>query len=222
MSKKYIFLTGAPGSRWGRLERMLYSAAPGLIDTSSNLKYLQDHPDHGTQHVYTFWGPYHQHGDGFDRLDLLGPDRIMSEIEQAYNPKAPGRLRFIRCHWFAYQLDWIADNLPEVDSLMVMREPEMCYRWWHESGGWDINYPNYEWYSNDRNLKREIMTQTKLMQKFITERKLMMSYNLSQPEEWLQANMPEVELLNRGIVTQPLDDTLWPILYRGSHETNTA
>ena len=63
------------------------------------------------------------------------------------------------------------------------------------------------------------MTQTKLMQKFITERKLMIGHNLSQPESWLGANMPEVELLNSGIKTQPLDDTLWPVLYKGNNET---
>jgi hypothetical protein len=98
----------------------------------------------------------------------------------------------------------------------------MCYRWWHESGGWDINYPNYSWFGSDEVLKREIMTQTKLMQKFITDRGLKIDYNLSQPKEWISTYMPEVELLNKDIKTNPLDDTLWPILYRGSHETNTA
>ena len=219
MNKKYIFLTGVPGSRWGRLERMLYDAAPGLVDVSCSQKYLQDMPGHGTQHVYTFWGPYHQHGDGFDQLSLLGPDRIMAEIEQAYNPDASGSLRIVRCHWFSYQLDWIAQHMPWIDIMMVMREPEMSYRWWHESGGWDISYPNYKWYGSDEVLRRQITVETKLMQKFISERGLTIDYNLSQPKEWLQSHMPEVELLNRDIKINPLDDTLWPVLYRGKSES---
>lgn len=217
MNKRYLFLTGVPGSRWGRLERMLYKAAPGLVDMSSNLNYLQDNPEHGTQHVYTFWGPYHQHGDEFDQLSLLGPERIMAEIESAYSEhNAPEPLRIIRCHWFAYQLDWIAENLPEVDIMMVMREPEMSFRWWIESGGWDINYPSYKWFSTSEVLKREIMTQTKLMQKFIKERGLTIDYNLKESEKWMAKHMPEVTLVNSNIQNQPLDDTLWPVLYRGS------
>ena len=61
------------------------------------------------------------------------------------------------------------------------------------------------------------MNQTKLQQKFIKERGLMMGYNLSQPKEWMQANMPEVELLNKDIQINPLDDTLWPVLYKGKN-----
>lgn len=212
---KYIFLTGVPGSRWGRLERMLYNACPGLIDMSSNISYLQDMPTHGTQHIYTFWGPYHQHGDGFDRLDLLGPEEVMRQIESAYDPDQEG-WRIIRCHWFSYQLDWIVENLPDVDIMLVFREPEMSYRWWHESGGWDINYPNYAWFGTDENLKREIMTQTKLMHKFVKEKNLKIDYNLAQAEEWIKKYLPSIQ--PKEIVKNPLDETLWPVYYRGLGE----
>jgi hypothetical protein len=215
--KKYIFLVGVPGSRWGRLEAMIYKSAPGYIDVSCKAPYLQDMPNHGTQHIYTFWGPFHQHGEGFDRLDLLGPERVMGEIESAYNPNDPGKVRIIRCHWFSYQLDWIAENMPWVDILFVLREPEMCFRWWKESGGWDISYPCYKWYSNDEVLKRQILQETRLMHKFINERRLKITDNLQKPREWIKNNMPEVlEHINTDITVNTLDQTLWPVIYRGT------
>lgn len=217
-NKKYIFLTGVPGSRWGRLEAMLYRALPGYVDTSCKKPYQQDRPTHGTQHIYTFWGPFHQHGENFDRLDLLGPERVMAEIDAAYDDNDAGEVRIIRCHWFAYQLDWIAENMPWVDILMVLREPELSYRWWHESGGWDISYPNYKWYSNDEVLKRQIFQETRLMDKFIAEQGLEIKYNLAESALWLKEYMPEVyERINTDIVINPLDETLWPVLYKGKN-----
>ena len=216
-NKQYIFLTGVPGSRWGRIENMLYKTCD-IVDTSCKLPYHQDLPSHGTQHIYTFWGPYHQHGEGFDRLDLLGPERVMAEIDAAYDDNDDRPVRIIRCHWFSYQLDWIAENMPWVDILMVLREPEMSYRWWHESGGWDISYPNYTWYGSDTVVRRQIDVETKLMVEFIREQGLRIDFNLSQPEKWLETHMPEVMYeINSNIDINPLDNTLWPVLYKGSN-----
>jgi hypothetical protein len=141
----------------------------------------------------------------------------MGEIESAYNPNDPGKVRIIRCHWFSYQLDWIAENMPWVDILFVLREPEMCFRWWKESGGWDISYPCYKWYSNDEVLKRQILQETRLMHKFINERGLKITDNLQKPREWIKNNMPEVlEHINTDITVNTLDQTLWPVIYRGT------
>lgn len=216
MNKRYIFLTGVPGSRWGRIEQMMYQNAD-IIDVSCKQNHQQNDPGQGTSHIYTFWGPYHEHGDGFDRLDLLGPNEVMRQIDQAYHPLDSRPVRIIRCHWFAYQLDWIAKNMPWVDILLAFREPEMSYRWWHESGGWDISYPTYEWFGTDTVLKREIMTQHKLMIKFMRERGLSQTFSLADCDKWIKAWMPEyyTQITSQPIKTRPLDDTIWPVLYKG-------
>jgi hypothetical protein len=215
-NKKYIFLTGVPGSRWGRIEQMMYQVSD-LVDTSCRQNHQQNLPAHSTRHIYTFWGPFHEHGDQFDQLSLLGPDRVMAEIDAAYDPADSRPYRIIRCHWFSYQLDWIRTNMPWVDIIMMFREPEMSFRWWHESGGWDISYPNYAWYSNDLVLRRQIMTEHKLMLKFMREQGLQQDINLGQPHEWFQKHMPEVsEHFTGTIKLNPLDDTLWPVLFRGT------
>lgn len=215
-NKKYIFLTGVPGSRWGRIEHMMYQNCD-IVDVSCKMHHQQNIPEHSTKHIYTFWGPYHEHGDGFDRLDLLGPDEVMRQIDAAYDDNDPRPIRIIRCHWFSYQLDWIRENMPWVDILMVFREPEMSYRWWHESGGWDISYPNYAWYGTDQVLRRQIMVEHKLMLKFMREQGLTQDYNLGDPVPWFKAHMPEysAQITSGPIKQNPLDDTLWPVLYKG-------
>jgi hypothetical protein len=230
-NKKYVFLTGVPGSRWGRPENMIYEQAD-IIDISCRWPHQQDNPKHGTRHIYTFWGPFHEHGEQFDRLDLLGPGEVMRQIDAVYDDNDPRPYRIIRCHWFSYQLDWIAEHMPWIDILMVFREPEMSYRWWIQSGGWDISYPNYTWYSNDAVMKRQIMIEHKLMLKFCRDHGLKQERNLAEPNEWFAEYWPEVAQHFKGKfnnesarvlkrkkgdteVLTPGDETLWPVLYRG-------
>jgi hypothetical protein len=220
-NKKYIFLVGVPGSRWGRIESMLYQLNSDLIDVSCKSPHQQDHPEHGTQHIYTFWGPYHEHGDQFDRLDLLGPQEVMRQIDAAYDDNDPRPYRIVRCHWFSYQLDWIRENMPWIDVLMVFREPEMSYRWWIQSGGWDISYPNYAWYGTDQVLRRQIMVEHKLMMKFAREQGLKQTHHLGKALEWFDNFMPEMSrtFKHQNLKNNPLDDTMWPVLFRGTGNT---
>ena len=27
-----------------------------------------------------------------------------------------------------------------------------CFDWWKQAGGWDISYPNYQWYVDDHHM----------------------------------------------------------------------
>ena len=49
---------------------------------------------------------------------------------------------------------------------MVYRNCYECYKWWHEAGGFNIEYPNYKpYYKNSDNMWCEITSQnTKIMQ----------------------------------------------------------
>lgn len=218
---KYVFLTGVPGSRWGRLEWIVRDNSP-IVDQSSWLQHNQDRPENGTEHYHRFYGPYHNYGEMFDVMHLIGPDAVMREIERSYSkPQPKHKIRFVRCHWFAYQLDWIKENLPEVDILMMMREPQQSLDWWLESGGWDIQYPNYQWYNNSHNMRRQIMIENACMEKFIRENDLKMNYPVAETPQWIKANWPELlkHLPNNHTyheyLIKPSDHTLFPVLYRG-------
>ena len=42
-NKKYVFVTGVPGSRWGKVEQAIRRVT-NVVDQSSWLPYLQDDP----------------------------------------------------------------------------------------------------------------------------------------------------------------------------------
>ena len=232
-NKKYVFITGAPGSRWGRLEYMLRDQT-SIVDDSAWMPFLQDQPKNLTAHVHKFFGPYQQHGERFDVLHILGRNGIYDELDRAFDSNNTSRIRFVRCHWFAYQLDWIKENLPEVDILMMFRESNMCYEWWHRSGGWDIQYPSYKWYGDSEMMRRQIIIENECMIKFMREQRLKMNYCMSQANLWIQTNWPEWipylepdkdwygEWSAKNQQSMLGDEsgndlTLWPVLYRGSH-----
>ena len=107
----------------------------------------------------------------------------------------------------------------------MFREPEMCKRWWHESGGWDISYPSYEWYGTSAVLNREIDVETKYMYKFVRDNNLEFDFNVSQIDEWLEKHLPAVHESGAKFkqYTRKLDETIWPILYKGkNHAENTS
>lgn len=217
---KYVFITGVPGSRWGRLEWILRDNTE-IVDNSHWMPYLQDTPKNSTEHFHRFFGPYHQYGEKFDCLHLLGPEGVIKECERAFDPSAEGKIRFIRSHWFSYQLDWIAENLPEVDILMMMREPQMSLNWWLESGGWNIEYPCYKWYGNTEHMRRQIFIENECMEKFIRKHQLKMTHNVKNTPMWVDEHwnnwndyLPPNKTYHLPFLKDE-DSSLYPVLYRG-------
>jgi hypothetical protein len=219
VDKQYILTVGIPGSRWGRLESILCDTHREWVDSSSWKNYTMDMPLNNTGHMHSFWGPYNRLGAEFDQLDLLGPEQFKYLMDKEFEPNNTAPYRFIRCHWFCYQLEWLEKNCPDMWILLMFREPEMSLRWWHESGSWDISYPNYKWYGTSDVLERQANVENKYMHKFIKDRGLTFDYSLKDADKWYAKHMPELGDLS-GIdwpaFAQPdgLDRTLWPILYK--------
>ena len=219
-NKKYVFVTGVPGSRWGKVEQAIRRVT-NVVDQSSWLPYLQDDPQNLTEHVHKFYGPFMQHGDRFDNLHIMGPDAVIEEIDRAYDNSDPRPIRFVRCHWFAYQLDWIAENLPEVDIMMMFREGTISLKWWLESGGWNIQYPCYKWYGDTEKLRRQIHIENECMLKFMREQKLNQSYDVTTDglKKFIHEYWPDIEehIVNDEWPEFNIQDkTVWPVLYKGT------
>jgi len=45
-------------------------------------------------------------------------------------------------------------------------------QWWLQAGGFDITYPNYEWYQNESTMAVQIHQQNKLILDFARQHKL--------------------------------------------------
>ena len=137
---KYVFVTGPPGSKWAGLTKWI-SQSTTIVDSSDDTPWRIDNPENESNHAHAFFGPFHECGERFDQLHLLTQEEIFTEIDRAHlNTDADNCIRFCRSHWFAYQLDWIAENLPEVDIMMVLRPPQICFDWWVVQGGQSLRY----------------------------------------------------------------------------------
>lgn len=223
VDKQYILTLGIPGSRWGRLESILCNTHNHLIDSSAWKEYNMDMPLNNTGHMHAFWGPYNRLGEQFDQLALLGEQQFRHQLDKEFDADNPAPYRFIRCHWFSYQLEWLEKNCPDMWILFLFREPEMSLRWWHESGGWDISYPNYKWYGTSDVLERQAHVENKYMHKFIKDRGLKFDFSLKDANKWYAKHMPELGDLSgidwdAAAQADGLDRTLWPILYKGNKD----
>lgn len=147
----YIFVTGAPGSRWsGYVEDHLYTRDD--IDTS----------DRSPSREYYHNGNLMHRGAYFDPL---------MEFNQMWDKPFSGEgIRVIKSHTFAFQLPYLKDFGCPIH--MVIRPDQECFDWWHEAGGWDITYPNYAWYEDDDNMMEQIQLQNLLIRDFVESEKL--------------------------------------------------
>lgn len=149
---KYIFVTGAPGSRWsGYVEDHIYIRDD--IDTT----------DRSPEREYWIGKTLMHQGVYFD------PGMEFQNFETEWDKPFSGEgTRVIKSHGFAYQLPYLkAFGYP---IHMVVRDNQECFDWWHEAGGWDITYPNYKsFYKDDDVMWEQICYQNHLILQFVEE-----------------------------------------------------
>jgi hypothetical protein len=79
-------------------------------------------------------------------------------------------IRVIKSHTFAYHLPYLMDFGCPIH--LVYRTNQECFDWWHQCGGWNIKYPNYNWYRDDDNMIEQIQMQNLLITEFVQEHEL--------------------------------------------------
>ncbi len=161
--KDLILATGAPGSRWSGILRMITSNIDiNISDETPDRVYNHEtiNPDTGKLvtrgwHRGAYWGPDHEFGKQFDILDTLSKEQIVEDFKKPYTDWNHGK-KIIKSHWFAYHLDYLKNMFPDAKFIGVQRTNEECFEWWHICGGWDISYPHYFWYKDDVGMKKQI------------------------------------------------------------------
>jgi len=56
--------------------------------------------------------------------------------------------------------------------VLVYRHDEDCFNWWNQAGGWNITYPNYQWYKNNETIKKHIAVQNQSIRNFVSKHRL--------------------------------------------------
>ena len=144
---KYIFVAGAPGSKWSSVVKNIYY--------STDL----DQSDYSTARTY-----YHDAGGTMDLMHLgayfdpgmefnLPPDLFTfskDALEDIFNSAFSGNgIRIIKSHIFANNIDFLKACWPDCPVVLVHRPDDACLGWWVKCGHFDITYPLYHEYFKD-------------------------------------------------------------------------
>ena len=135
-----------------------------------------------TGHKGAYFGPQMEFEPIFDE----------DYIDQAWIE--PGGCKLVKSHEWSYYLGEIREKFPDDWIMMVYRPDMSSYAWWHEAGGFQIQYPNYSAYKNSPNMLSEIMKQNSCILEFGMLNKCKWEYFTS---EWVLKNFGQSIIVNK-------------------------
>jgi hypothetical protein len=144
---KYIFVAGAPGSKWSSVVKNIYYS-PSLDQTDYSDERTYHHDASGKMELMHL-GAYFDPGMEFD----LPPDLITlskDALEDIFNSAFTGEgVRIIKSHVFANNIDFLKACWPNCPIILVHRPDDACLGWWVKCGHFTITYPKYDKYYVD-------------------------------------------------------------------------
>jgi hypothetical protein len=163
---KYIFVAGAPGSKWSSVvKNIYYSPDVDRSDHNTQRSYASAHAYSGApMHLGSYFDPGMEFGTWFDRLDQHSKDQCEAEFDRPFSGTG---IKIIKSHMFMYHVGFLKQHWPDSPIILVHRGDDACLGWWVRCGGFDIAYPNYcDHYKNIENMYQEIISQNKSMSPF--------------------------------------------------------
>jgi hypothetical protein len=157
---KYIFLAGAPGSKWSSVSKNIYySASIDRSDYRDEWTYWHDASgQRELMHLGAYWDP------GMacplpEDLTVLTRAQLEESFDYPFDEHASG-IRIIKSHIFCNHIDFLRATFPESPIVLVYRSNDACLGWWVKCGHFDITYPKYDkYYQNLREMSRIIAEQ---------------------------------------------------------------
>jgi hypothetical protein len=146
----YIFMAGAPGSKWSSVAQNIYHSAD--IDRSdyhdSRTYYHDATGQMQLMHTGAYFDPGMEFGKFFDQIYHYGKQECEIEFDRAFAPDRKG-IRIIKSHVFSNRIDFLRARWPDVPIILVQRDDDACLGWWVKCGHFNITYPKYaEYYHN--------------------------------------------------------------------------
>ncbi len=160
---KYIFVVGAPGSKWSSVVKNIYfSSSIDQTDYSDARTYYHDATGHNQlMHLGAYFDPGMEFGQWFDRLDQHTVEQCEQEFDRPFSGTG---VRIIKSHVFAHHIDFLKANWPDCPIVLVHRPNDACLGWWVRCGHFNITYPDYsEYYKDLRTMSRIIDQQNALI-----------------------------------------------------------
>jgi len=145
---KYIFVSGAPGSKWSSVVKNIYYS-PDIDSSDYSDARTYYHDASGTMdlmHLGVYWGPAMEFGDRFERLDQYTKEQNEAEFDRPFSAEG---IRIIKSHVFGYHIDYIKQTWPDCPIVLIDRSDDACLGWWVKCGEFQISYPLYRDYYKD-------------------------------------------------------------------------
>ena len=154
---KYIFVAGAPGSKWSSVvKNIYYSPSIDRSDYSDERTYYHDASgEMQLMHLGVYFDP----GMEFELPESMST-LTKAEAEELFDKPFSGEgVRIIKSHIFSYKenIDYLRELWPECPIILVHRDNDACLGWWVRCGHFDITYPKYDkYYKNLREMSKII------------------------------------------------------------------
>jgi hypothetical protein len=144
---KYIFVAGAPGSKWSSVVKNIYYS-PSLDNSDYSDERTYYHDASGKMELMHL-GAYFDPGMEFDLpLELFTFSK--DALEDIFNSAFTGDgIRIIKSHVFANNIDFLKACWPDCPIILVHRPDDACLGWWVKCGHFTITYPKYDKYYVD-------------------------------------------------------------------------
>ena len=166
---KYIFVAGAPGSKWSSVVKNIYYS-PSIDRSDYRDEWTYYHDASGKLELMHL-GAYFDPGMACplpEDLTVLSKQDAETSFDYPFDKDSTG-VRIIKSHIFCYKenLEYLRQHWPECPIVLVHRSDDSCLGWWVKCGHFDITYPDYsEYYQNLREMSRLINLQNSGLLKF--------------------------------------------------------
>lgn len=213
-----IFVTGAPGSKWSNVTNLLSDTEWYVIDKSDRNEDREYEAD-GASHKGSYYGPGFGVGEKFFKLPDMTKQEFLEECFKPFQSTGNGSLdngyKFIRCHQFIFNIDWLEENFPNNQIIYVHRPEREAITHWQNAGGVKIGYPLYfHWYGNgyhglirDEVQKMEQLFVERDYEVYLANKKHFTKY---WNTEWTEENLDRVSKLGMDTLIsyrKPIDET---------------
>jgi len=191
---KYIFVAGAPGSKWSSVvKNIYYSDSIDKSDFRDERTYWHDAS--GTYQLMHL-GAYFDPGMEFELPESMST-LTKKQAEELFDAPFSGEgVRIIKSHIFSYKenIEYLRELWPECPIVLVHRDNDSCLGWWVRCGHFDITYPKYEgYYHNLKDMAQIIDRQNKGIQDAFDTMKPFQVYNNARLAMLLSIKQPPEE-----------------------------
>ena len=158
---KYIFMAGAPGSKWSSISKNIYySPSIDRSDYSEERTYYHDASgEMQLMHLGAYFDPGMEFGKAFDVIEKFTKEQCEHMFDEPFSGTGT---RIIKSHVFAHKIDFLKEHWPECPIILVHRENDACLGWWVKCGHFDITYPDYvDYYKDLRTMSKIIEAQNR-------------------------------------------------------------